>query len=100
MLGKELTPKGTDVIIGGRVFIGLVVDNMDEKGIERVKIRVIGVHDMENEDSTNAVWAQRCAPSKFVSGHIPDVGDYVYCMFMDPADPMSLIWLGFCRTMY
>jgi hypothetical protein len=99
MLNREHTPHGSDVNLAGRIFIGLVVDNMDQKAMERVKIRVIGVHDMENTDVKNAVWAQRMVWSKYVSGHIPDPGDFVYCMFMDPNDPMSLLWMGYVRSM-
>ena len=89
---------GSDVSLEG-IKIGLVVDNMDQKGIERVKVRVIGVHDMSNTKVENAIWAQHIAPSKYVSGHIPDRGDWVYVMFMNPTDPMSALWLWFVRTM-
>lgn len=78
------------------LFIGLVVDNMDPKALERVKIRVLGVHDIENEDEENCIWAAHIAPSKQSSGEIPDVGDFVYVMFMQN-NPMNPCWLGWVR---
>lgn len=79
------------------LFIAEVINRKDPKALERVRVRVFGVHDMENKDPENSVWAAHCAPSKGKSGEIPDEGDYVYVMFMQ-GDPMSPIWLGWTRT--
>ena len=98
MNGFEHRQDGSDVSLVG-IKIALVVDNMDQKGIERVKVRIPGVHDMTITEVENAIWAQHIAPSKYVSGHIPDKGDWVYVQFMNPKDPMSALWLGFVRTM-
>ncbi len=95
MFGKEYS-YDSDTDLKG-VFIGLVVTNYDSKALERIRVRVIGVHDMENESDDNAIWAQHCAPSKSSSGEIPDVGDFVYVMFIQ-GDPMNAIWLGWCRV--
>jgi len=96
MLGYEYKTNNETDLNG--IFIGLVVDNMDPKALERVRIRVIGVHDMENEDKENSVWANHLAPSKSNSGEIPDIDDFVYVTFLQN-DPMSPIWLGWVRVL-
>ena len=73
------------------------MDNLDPKALERIKVRVMGVHDMENTNKENAMWAQHCAPSKSCSGEVPDKDDYVYVMFLGN-NPMSPIWLGWVRS--
>ena len=78
------------------LHIALVVENMDPKALERVRVRVLGVHDMSNEDPENSLWAEHCAPSKSTSGEIPDKGDYVYVMFLQD-NPTTIIWLGWVR---
>lgn len=95
MLGYE-NAFDTEVDLGG-IFIGLVVENMDPKALERVRVRVIGVHDMENTSKDNSIWANHIAPSKSNSGEIPDIDDYVYVMFLQ-RDPMAPCWLGWCRV--
>ena len=85
-----------EVDLGG-IFIGLVVDNADPKAIERVRVRVIGVHDMDNTSKDNSIWAQHIAPSKSNSGEVPDIDDYIYIMFLQK-DPLSPVWLGWVRT--
>lgn len=98
MHDKESVLGGSDSSLSG-IKIALVIDNMDQKGIERVKVRVLGVHDMNNTKKENGIWVNHCAPSKYESGHIPDIGDWIYVMFMSVNDPMSAIWLGFVRGM-
>lgn len=95
MFGKELK-LDNEVNLNG-IFIGLVVDNADPKALERVRVRVLGVHDMDNETKENSIWAQHLAPSKSNSGEIPDVDDYVYVMFLQ-GDPQTPLWLGWCRV--
>jgi hypothetical protein len=94
MLGMEFRTDN-EVSLQG-IYIGKVIVNKDSKGMERVKVRVMGVHDMNFESPKNAIWAQHCSPSKFNSGEIPDLGDLVYIMFMNN-DPMTPIWLGWVR---
>jgi hypothetical protein len=84
-----------EVDLGG-IFIALVVDNMDPKALERVRVRVLGVHDMDNKIKDNSIWANHIAPSKSKSGEIPDIDDYVYVQFLQK-DPMCPIWLGWLR---
>ena len=79
------------------LYIGLVVDTSDPKALERIKVRVIGVHDMDNEDKENSVWADHIAPSKGKSGEVPTVGDFVYVMFLQ-RNPMCPCWLGWVRV--
>lgn len=95
MFGYELK-LDNEVDLGG-VFIGLVVDNMDPKALERVCVRVIGVHDMSNQSKDNAIWAQHIAPSKSNSGEIPNIGDFLYVMFLQK-DPNAALWLGWTRN--
>ena len=95
MLGREYNISN-EVDLNG-IFIALVVENMDPKAIERVRVRVIGVHDMENLDPSNSIWAQHLAPSKQNSGEIPDKDDYIYVTFLQ-GDSQTPVWLGWCRT--
>lgn len=94
MLGYEYN--SPEVNLSG-IFIGKVVDNADPKALERIKIRVIGVHDMENEDKKNSIWAAHLAPSKSNSGEIPDIDDFLYVTFLQN-DPSSCVWLGWVRV--
>lgn len=91
MLGFEWN-ENNEVNLTG-IFIAQVIDNKDPKASERVLVRVIGVHDMENLDPDNGVWANHCRPSKQNSGEIPDVDDFLYVMFVQ-GNPMHIIWLG------
>lgn len=96
MFGLEYN-LNNEIDLGG-MFIGLVVENMDPKAMERVRVRVIGVHDMTNEDPNNSIWANHVAYSKSNSGEIPDKGDYVYIMFLQRS-PMHPCWLGWVRVL-
>lgn len=82
------------------IKIAYVVSNEDPKCQERVLVRVLGVHNMENDVITNAIWAHHCAPLRNASGSIPEVGDYIYVMFPNERDPMSIIWMGFVRSSF
>jgi hypothetical protein len=95
MLGYELNIE-TDVDLGG-FFIAEVIEMADPKAQERIRVRVIGVHDMDNKDKKNSMWAHHLAPSKSSSGEVPDIGDYVYVSFLQK-NPMHLLWHGWCRV--
>ncbi len=88
---------GSDRLLNG-IHIAQVVDNNDPKAMERVLVRVIGIHNMDNDRIENAIWADRVAFSKFSSGDIPDVGDYIYVIFPDVKNPMRILWLGWVRS--
>jgi hypothetical protein len=95
MFGYELS-LNNEADLGG-IFIALVVDNKDPKALERIKVRVLGVHDIENTNKDNSIWANHVAPSKSNSGEIPDINDFVYVMFLQK-DPSACCWLGWLRT--
>lgn len=99
MKNSEYSAFGSDVDLRG-IHIAQVVDNNDPKAMERILIRVMGVHDMENTKLENAIWADRLAFSKFSSGDIPDVDDYIYIMFPDNKNPMKALWLGWVRSLW
>ncbi|NCP97761.1 hypothetical protein GW796_05910 [archaeon] len=96
MLGREYN-LDNEVNLSG-IFIAEVINNLDPKALERVRVRVIGVHNMNNNNPNHSVWANHCAFSKGLSGEIPDIGDFVYVQFIQN-DPMNLVWLGWVRTM-
>lgn len=81
------------------LFIGRVIHANDPKALERCFVRIFGIHDMENEDKDYGVWVNRLAPSKNSSGEIPEEGDLVYIMFLDPNDFLSGVWLGWVRVL-
>jgi hypothetical protein len=97
MFGYELKHNNEVDLLHG-IFIGKVVDNMDPKGLERVRVRVIGVHDMEKEEKDNSIWAEHCAPSKQTSGELPDPDDWLYVSFVH-GSPMMCIWHGWVRKL-
>jgi hypothetical protein len=88
---------GSDVRLDG-IKVALVVDNNDPKACERVLVRIIGVHDMENDHIDNAIWADHISFSKFSSGDIPDKGDYLYVVFPDTTSPTKVLWMGWVRS--
>jgi hypothetical protein len=94
MFGKEYLPM--EVELTG-IFIAKVIDNTDPKALERVRVRVMGVHDFTNEDKKNSIWASHLAPSKQNSGEIPDNDDFIYVTFIQN-NPSACVWLGWCRT--
>lgn len=82
------------------IKIAKVVSNFDPKCQERVLVRVLGVHNMNNHSLDNAIWANHCAPTRDASGDIPEPDDYIYGMFPNEKDPMSFIWMGFVRSSF
>jgi len=97
MLGNEFKIEEGEAQLTG-ILIALVVDNADPLCLERVRVRVLGVHDMENTSKDNSIWAVHIAPSKTGSGEIPDPNDYIYVTFLDPSDPMTCAWWGWVRV--
>jgi hypothetical protein len=97
MFSLEHGYKGSDVSLKG-IKLALVVDTADPLCLERIRVRVLGVHDMTNEEKDNSIWALHLAPSKSSSGEIPDVKDWVYVMFADEEDCHSAIWVGWARV--
>ena len=95
MYGMDFELKGCDVTLDG-LKIGVVVENSDPTAQEKVLVRVIGVHDMKNTDPNYGVIARHCAFSKGTSGEIPEIGDYLYVMFIN-GDPNQCVWIGFVR---
>ena len=98
MQNQENSFEGSDVELTG-VKVGEVISNLDPRAAERVFVRILGVHDMSNTSPDNGIWANNCAASRFMTGDIPEPGDFVYVMFLNPNDPMACIWLGWVRTM-
>jgi hypothetical protein len=80
------------------LYLAKVIENSDPLCLERVKVRVLGVHDWDNEDKENSIWAMHLAPSKQSSGEIPDPEDWLWVTFIRPDDPMSCLWLGWARV--
>jgi len=95
MLGLEHR-LNNEVNLSG-IFLAKVIENMDPTALERVRVRVLGVHDMDNDVPGNSVWAHHLAYSKAASGEIPDKDDWIYVMFLNN-DPMSIVWLGWARV--
>lgn len=83
------------------MYIGKVISNTDELQRERVFCRIIGVHDMSNENSNNGVWCEYAIGIPYVSGRIPEVDSYVYLMFLkdinNKPDTQKAIYLGVVR---
>jgi len=73
--------------------IGKVLQNIDEKKRERIKISVYGIH---AEDV--GVWAENANSIPGFSSWIPKVGDSVFCMFIkdfkEEYDRNRLIYFG------
>lgn len=77
-----------------------VVSNEDPKGQERILVRVLGVHNMANTDTDNAIWANHCAPVRTASGDLPEPGDWLYGQFVNSKDFMAFIWFGYVRSSF
>ncbi len=94
MFGEEFAHNSESDIQG--LKIGLVVSNEDPKAQERVMVRVIGVHNMDNTSLENGVWAHHCSPTRGAS-ETAEPGDWVWVWFPNVKDPMFIVWLGFVR---
>lgn len=80
--------------------IAEVVTSADPKSQERVLVRVIGVHNLQNKSVDNGVWAHHCAPTRTGAGDLPEPGDYVYVIFPEANNPMAIVWLGHVRSSF
>lgn len=97
MFGSEFNMfGGSDVSLTG-LKLAKVISNADPKAQERVFGIIQGIHDMENTDPEYGVWIMHCAPSKWTSGEIPDVDDYIWVMNVDN-DPMTWVYFGYARV--
>ncbi len=61
-----------------QLHIAKVISNEDELKRERIFVRVIGIHDMDNESSDNGIWLENGISTPFTSGYIPEVDSFVY----------------------
>lgn len=95
MFGLDYQLKGCDVSLDG-IKIAKVIINADQTVQEKVFVKVIGVHDMNNADPEYGIWAKHCAPSKGTSGEIPAIDDMLYGMFIN-GDCNQFIWIGWVR---
>ena len=82
------------------IFIAKVLDNKDPKARERLFVRVLGVHSIDDDfsDLKYGLWIEHCAPSLYMSGDIPPNNSEVYVQFLRNTDgvldPMKAIWIG------
>lgn len=98
MLGEEFG-LNHDADLKG-IKIAKVMSNEDPKLQERVLIQVLGMHNIEDTSLKNAIWANHCAPFRDSAGDLPEPGDYIYVMFPNDVDFMSVIWLGFVKSSF
>jgi len=89
-----------DIDLSG-MFIGLVVANNDELQRERIFCRIVGIHNINDQNSLNGIWVENANSSAYESGKIPKVNDYVYLMFLKDVnneyDPNKAIYFGVVR---
>lgn len=97
MYGIENNIQGNDVQLSG-MFLAKVIRNPDSKAQERVWVRVMGIHDMENTDKEYGIWAHHLAYSKANSGEIPEIDDWLWVSFPDQYSPNLCLWHGWCRV--
>lgn len=95
MFGVDYQLNGCDVSLDG-LKIAKVISNADITAQEKVFVRVIGVHDMNNLDPEYGIWARHSSPSKGTSGEIPDINDMLYGMFINN-DCNQFCWIGWVR---
>jgi hypothetical protein len=95
MFGLDYELNGCDVSLEG-IKIAKVITNADATAQEKVFVRVIGVHNMDQSDPEYGIIARHCAPSKNSSGEIPEVGDMLYGFFINN-NPNQFAWIGWVR---
>lgn len=82
------------------IKIAKVVSSEDPKMQERVLVRVLGVHNVNNETFENAIWAHHCSPFRNGAGDLPEIGDFLWGMFANENDFMMFVWFGFVRSSF
>lgn len=97
MYGIENKLQGNDVSLSG-MFLAKVLKNPDAKAQERVWVRVLGIHDMEDPDKEYGIWSHHLAYSKGASGEIPEIDDWLWVVFPDHYNPNICLYLGWSRT--
>jgi len=76
------------------IRIAKVLSNKDPLAQERLKVNVMGVHNIYlTDDNDTGIWAHHCSPIKYSSGSLPIYGDMVYVWF-DEKMPNDAIWMG------
>jgi len=98
MKGAELGIDSVPDLSG--IWIAQVHSNEDFKMQERVLVRVLGLHNVNNKTDENCIWANHCSPIRSGSGDLPEPDDWVYVMFPDKRDPMTCLWLGYVKGSY
>jgi hypothetical protein len=79
-------------------YIGKVLNNIDEYKQERIFVRVLGIHNIEDnfQDKTYGIWLENGIAKKSISGDIPDIDDFVYIIPQDEFCQTG-IYLGVVR---
>ena len=95
MFSYEQQPTNIDGNLSG-LKMAKVIRNSFPVPDERLGVRVLGVHDINRDDSDYYCIARHCAPSPSSSGDLPEEGKYVYGMFLDN-NPFEFVWMGIVR---
>jgi hypothetical protein len=66
-----------------QINIAKVISNKDDLKRERIFVRVVGVHDMNDDNSNNGIWLENGLSTPFTSGYIPEVDSFVYMQFFN-----------------
>ncbi len=96
MLQKEIALFDNNITLEG-IYIGEVISGKDPKMRGRALVRIIGLHDFEDEDESNSIWAEMCSPTQH-GFEAPEIGNFVYIMFRSKFDPSSAIYLGYVNS--
>jgi len=66
------------------IYVAKVLSNTDEKQRERIFVRILGIHNIEDnfENKDYGIWSENANSTPYLSGYIPDVDNYVYVMFL------------------
>lgn len=87
-----------DVSLTG-VFYAKVLNNVDPLGVQRLFVRVLGVHDVIDNftDTSYGIWINHKCATRYRTGDIPKIGDLVYMEFMNingKLNPNIGVWSG------
>jgi hypothetical protein len=64
------------------IFVAKVINNIDPLERERILVRAVGLHDLENSNENYGVWAEHGIGSNFIYGNFPKINSMVYIMFI------------------